>query len=152
VTRSDRSSLDATGADDREDAGESSEDAGEGAGYLVERGIAAASVVVVVALLGYLLWQAAVTPEAARPVATVESVEPATAGGDGDGTLRASVVLANRGSVGLTSVEVTVHCGTRERTLQFERVPAQGQRTGVATCPAGTDPRAAVTTWVEAGD
>jgi hypothetical protein len=121
------------------------------AGYLVERAITGASVLLVTLLLGYLLWQAVVTPEEAKPTATIESVEPVSGDGGGGDAIRATVALRNEGGTGLTSVAVTIRCGGSERTLEFSRVPAQGQRTGTVVCPPNSEPRATVTAWVTAG-
>jgi len=116
--------------------------------YLVERAITVASALLIAALLGYLFWQALVTPSAALPAATVESVDRIDAGEDP--RLLVSVALSNHGEKGLSSAQVTVTCGDRSRTLEFANVPAGGHTTGTVTCPAGTDPRATPTAWIEA--
>jgi hypothetical protein len=112
----------------------------------LEKAIVAASVLLVAATLGYVAWQAAVTPEEGVPRATVERVEPMP---DSD-RQRVTVELDNRRGVGLATTTVVVRCGDTERTLAFEHVPAGGGRTGTVVCPADTDPRAIVGTWVEA--
>jgi uncharacterized protein (TIGR02588 family) len=115
-------------------------------GDALERAIVAVSVVVIAAMLGYVAWQAVSTSETVDPVASVDGVEPTT---DGD-RLRVTVRLDNRRGTGLSSVGIAVQCGNETRSLTFEHVPAGSYRTGKVVCPAGTSPKAAVETWMEA--
>jgi|GEM_PF-2593699 hypothetical protein len=148
-----------SGSDDADDSGrtderpraggdsEGEDDAdGPVSAVLVERVVVAASVVLIVTMLGYVLWQAAVTPAVVDPHASVDAVEPMA---DSDRE-RVSVVLANDGNVGLASVTVVVDCGDRQHTLEFSHVPGNGEREGTVVCPAGSRPRAFVDTWIEA--
>jgi hypothetical protein len=119
-------------------------------GDLLEAVIMVASAVLIVAVLGYLVSQALVTPAAPDPTATVDAVEPLPAGEEGPGRTRVTVSLDNDGELGLSSVEVVVECGRTERSLTFTQVPARGHRTGTVVCPQGTTPTASVATWIEA--
>lgn len=121
-----------------------------GAGGLLEAAVTVASVVLLVGLMGFIAWQAVVTPTGSDPVATVESVTPMPADAGATGSMRVTVQLDNRGTTGLRSVEVVVRCGGNERSLQYAHVPANGRRTGTAVCPAGSTPSASVVTWVTA--
>ena len=113
---------------------------------LVEKAVVGASVLLVATTLGYVAWQAAVTPEEGVPRATVESVEPIP---DSD-RQRVTVRLDNQEGVGLASGQVVVRCGGAERVLEFTHVPAGGRRTGTVVGPAGSEPTANVETWIEA--
>jgi hypothetical protein len=114
----------------------------------LELAIVAASVLLVVATLGYVGWQATVTTVDGVPTASVEAVEPMP--GSDDDRLRVTVQLDNRRGTGVSSVAVVVRCGGAERSLTFAHVPAGGHRTGTAVCPPDTVPVAAVVTWIEA--
>lgn len=113
---------------------------------VLERIVVVTSTLLITGMLGYVLWQAAMTPAPAEPVATVEAVEPMP---DTD-RQQVTVRLANRGGRGLTSIQVTVRCGQVIHTLEFTHVPADSNRTGTAVCPTGTDPQATVETWIGA--
>lgn len=114
-------------------------------GELLELAIVVASVLLLVATLGYVGWQATVTTADGVPTATVEAIEPMPA--SDDDRLRVTVRLDNRRGTGLSSVQVGVECGDAGRSLAFEHVPAGGSRTGTVVCPAGTEPIAEVVTW-----
>lgn len=141
------------GSDDPEDR-ERSAPAEEGAceddatvtAETVERVVVGASVVCIAAMLGYVLWQAAVAPQAIDPHASVDAVEPI----EGSERERVSVVLENDGTVGLESVTVVVVCGDRDHVLEFSHVPGNGEREGTVVCPSNSAPRVFVDTWIEA--
>jgi len=105
-----------------------------------------ASVLLIVATLGYVGWQAAVTTADGVPTATVEAIEPMPA--PDDDRRQVTVRLDNQDGTGLSSVQVAVRCGDSERSLAFEHVPAGGRRTGTVVCPAGTAPISEVVAWV----
>jgi hypothetical protein len=127
--------------------GESSGSGEDSAGAArLERAVVAVSVLVVAAMFGYVLWQAATTPGVADPVPSVERVEPVP----GTDRQRVTVGVENHGGVGLTSVQVGVRCGNIERELEFTHIPTGGSREGVVVCPAGEPPEVAVETWVAA--
>lgn len=135
---------------DRETGDEKSpvSDGGIDGADLLEQAVVVASVLIVVALFGYVAWQATVTTAGGVPTATVEAVEPMP--GPDDDRLRVTARLDNRRGTGLASVGVVVRCGGTERSLSFEHVPAGGRRAGTVLCPAETEPAAAVVTWTEA--
>lgn len=135
------------GAETDDDSETSSEFAG---GDLLERIIMVMSVLLILAVLGYLLSQALVTPAAPRPTAAVEAVEPFPADDPETERVRVTISLVNEGGTGVGSVEVRVYCGEVTRSLVFSHVPASGYRTGTVVCPRDTTPRASVVTWVEA--
>lgn len=118
-------------------------------GDLLEKVVVAASVLLIVGVIGYLVSQALVAPATPAPTATVDAVEPMS-GEEGAGSVRVTVSLDNRGEHGLSSVEVAVRCGTTERSLVFTHVPARGHRIGTVVCPRGASPTASVATWIEA--
>lgn len=102
------------------------------------------SVAVTVLLFGYVAWQAATVPADGVPEATVTGVETT-----GDGRVAVEVELTNAGRTGLESVSVGVDCAEEE--IDFQHVPANGRRSGVVVCPAGTEePSAEVNSWIEA--
>jgi len=129
------------------EADEDSEaDGGPTGADLLERAIVVASVLLIAGMLGYVLWQAAVTPAPADPVATIDGTEPMS---DTD-RQRVTVRVENRGGTGLTSVRVAVRCGGQESSLEFAYLSPGGRRTGTVVCPAGTTPEVVVETWVSA--
>lgn len=135
---------------EREDEGNDNEaddgDEGLTGADLLELVIVVASVLLIAGMLGYVLWQAAVTPEPADPVATVDGVEPMA---DAD-RQQVTILVENEGGTGLTSVRVAVRCGSLESSLEFAYLSPGGRRTGTVVCPAGTTPEVAVENWVEA--
>lgn len=133
---------DARGSDDPEHDGQ--EDGGGAA--LLERAVVAVSVLLIVSTLGFVLWQATVTPEVANPRVNIQSVEPV----DGGDHLRVKIELDNRRGPGLASTQVAVECGGTERAVEFEHVPSGGRRTATIICPAGSEPEAVVETWKDA--
>jgi uncharacterized protein (TIGR02588 family) len=130
---------------DEEERGDGGEE-GPTAADLLERAIVVASALLIAGMLGYVIWQAAVTPTPADPVATVDAVEPMP---DTD-RQQVSVRVENRGGTGLTSVRATVRCGGLESSLEFAYLSPGGRRTGTVVCPADTTPEVAVENWVEA--
>ncbi|MFC6725977.1 hypothetical protein ACFQE1_16720 [Halobium palmae] len=65
---------------------------------------------------------------------------------------REVVELSNPSDVGLSSATIDVDYGGTTRRLEFRHVPADGERRGTVTCPAGSagsDPSASVTSWIE---
>jgi len=119
-------------------------------GDVLETGIMVISVLLLVGLIGYTASQALVAPAAAEPNVSVESVERVPSDGSQAGDLRVTVRVINEGETGLSSVDVAVRCGSVERSLSFEHVPARGYQTGTAVCPGGTTPNASAVTWIEA--
>lgn len=118
-------------------------------GDLLEAIIMVLSALLILGVLGYLVSQAIVTPTAAEPTATVETVEPFRSDESGTETVRVRVSLVNEGGTGLEAVEVVVHCGATERSLVFTQVPADGNRMGTVICPEGTTSTASVVAWIE---
>lgn len=130
---------------ERGDGGDE-EDGGPTGADLLERAIVVASVLLIAGMLGYVLWQAAVTPAPADPVASVDAVEPMS---DTD-RQRVTVRVENRGGTGLTSVRATVECGDLESSLEFAYLSPGGRRSGTVVCPADATPEVAVENWIEA--
>lgn len=144
-------SDDASGGDDRGDGqgdrgGGGQRQQGRGQGQsTVERAVAAASVVLTLALLGFVAWQAWTVPAAENPNARV--VDTTTLP---NGTHEVTVELANDQDVGVTSATVEVSCGSPPPAVTFSHVPAGGRATAHVVCPPNaSDPTASVVTWQE---
>lgn len=113
---------------------------------LPARAFMAASTLVTLSLLGYVLVQAlqssADTVPEARVIATAV---------DDDGSVLVTVEVQSPGGVGLIEATVEVDCKTPAPSLTLQEIPAGGRRVGTLVCPPGTvDPRASVASWMPA--
>lgn len=109
-----------------------------------EKVVMVASAPFTVALFGFALWHAVAGVGAVPPTADVVGSQPAP-----DGGVIYDVQLRNEGDVGLVTVTISVECTQPPAELEFENVPAQGQRSGSVHCPPGTtDPAVTVSHWV----
>lgn len=111
-----------------------------------EQAFMALSVVLTLALVGHLAYQAATAPAAAHPEARIEHVERLA-----DGSLAVTVRLENSGGQGMRLVEVEVDCGAPPPSLTLDNIPAESHRVAVLVCPAGDPPTTArVVAWYSA--
>lgn len=111
----------------------------------VEWTVMAASVVVTLLLLGFLVYSAATTPATAPPTVEVVGATPT-----GDGGERVRLALTNNGATGLVVATVSVECGDVSTEVEFRNVPATNTVTGVVVCPAGAERTVAVRSWTVA--
>lgn len=102
-----------------------------------EKAFMALSAAAALALLGFLLWQAATTPADGEPVARVVSVEPS--GEPGEAWV--VVEVENPSRAGLLVVEVEVACGEAPHpSVTFENVPAKARERARVRCLANAAP------------
>jgi len=146
---------DAVERGDGERGGEDGEEPGTNGGLnpdggeLLELAIVVASVLLIVATLGYVGWQAAVTTADGVPTATVEAIEPMPA--PDDDRRQVTVRLDNQDGTGPDCPryrwrsDVATRSG---RSRSNTSLRAGGRRTGTVVCPAGTAPISEVVAWV----
>lgn len=103
-----------------------------------------ASALLAVAVLSYMVWQAATLPAEGDPSVTVTSVEETP-----EGDVRVHVRIVNHAAAGYRLVNVEVDCDDPAPDVDVANLPATGERRIVLTCPAGTtSPQARITALV----
>lgn len=103
------------------------------------------SVVVVLALFGYVTFKAVTAPDG--PHFQVEQVKVEPMGDE----VAVHVFLRNQGSVGVRVVDVEIPCDDPPPSVSFPHVPASGERRAVLICPADAeDLQPKVSGWIEA--
>lgn len=111
-----------------------------------EKALMAFSVLVSVALFGYVLYEAIVTPQDVPPTAELVSQRTTE-----EGDVLVVVALVVPGGVGLRDAEVEVKCAEPPPAVTFTNVPSKGRREGEVMCPPGTqDPEVSVSWYVRA--
>lgn len=90
------------------------------------------SIVVVGAVLGYMVWQAATLPSDALPEASIARIETGEAGGR-----LVHVEVSNPSSGGWRHVSVSVDCEDPPPSVELANIPALGRRSAILTCPPG---------------
>lgn len=142
----------ASGGSGADGSGDGGDDDGSGGGSgegsngipTAETVVMAVSVAFTLALFGFALWHALVGPGAVAPTVSVVDSQPAPGG------VQYTVVLSNRGDLGLVTATVEADCTDPPVEVVFENVPADGRRTGTVVCPPGTvDPAVSVTSWIQ---
>lgn len=104
------------------------------------------SILVTVALFGYLTYQAVTAPATGAPAAEILQVTPLP-----DGSQKVTVQLTNPGGQGLRQATVEVACGSPPPSITLENIPAESHRVATVVCPPGTSAsEASVTSWYEA--
>lgn len=132
------------GGDGRDSGGQGRQDHSQGQST-AERAVAVLSVVVTLALLGFVAWQAWTVPPAENPTARVLDTRTLP-----DGSVEVTVEFVNDQDVGVTSATVEVDCDSPPPQVTFSNVPAGGRSTARVMCPPNaTDPNASVVTWQE---
>lgn len=112
-----------------------------------QKAIMALSVVVVLALVGYLAFQAATAPDSrAPPEAQILGTRTMP-----DGSILVDVRLTNPSGAGLRHATVELDCDQPPPSITLDNVPAESYRDATLMCPPGQPPsKASVSTWFRA--